>query len=34
MEDITTTSIILNVICTFLMNYNNIRLTLSKFKFK
>jgi hypothetical protein len=34
MEYITTTSIILNVIGTFIMNYKNIRLPHSKFNFR
>jgi hypothetical protein len=34
MEDITSTSILFDVICTFLMNYNKISLPHSKFKFK
>jgi hypothetical protein len=34
MEDITSKSIIIDIICTFVMNYNNIRLPHSlKFKF-
>jgi hypothetical protein len=34
MEDITSTYIILDVICTFLINYKNIRLPHRKLKFK
>jgi hypothetical protein len=34
MGNITSTYMILDIICTFLINYNNIRIPHSKFKFK